>query len=129
MSAIISGLTTMFAVSAAVLALGAAIAWRARTARPQGHTTEVPISLRGTNLGFSSTGDPARWTLNLLVGSANSTGDTWDTGVRSLRVTVKSEMVIDAAMRGMDLLGEVKLGLSVDPAGVYEVLALDPVHV
>jgi hypothetical protein len=44
-------------------------------------------------------------------------------------VTVKSEMVVDAAMRGMDLLGEVKLGLSINPAGVYEVLALDPVHV
>ena len=119
----------MFAVSAAVLALGVAIALRARTSRPKVNTTEVPISLRGTNLGFSSTGDPARWTLNLLIGSAATIGDTWDTGVRSLRVTVKSEMVIDAAMRGMDLLGEVKLGLRIDPAGVYEVLALDPVHV
>ncbi len=118
------GAATVCATSALVLALGAVIAWRARTTTTT--TTKVPVALKGTNLGFSSTGDPRFWIMNLLLGSM--TGTEWPTGQsREVRVTVQSAMVTDASMRGMDLFGEVQVGLNVLSSGGYEVVTLDPV--
>jgi hypothetical protein len=121
------GAATVCATSALVLALGAVIAWRARTSSSSTtSTTKVPVALKGTNLGFSSTGDPQFWIMNLLLGSM--IGQEWPTGQsREVRVTVRSELVTDAGMRGMDLFGEVQVGLNVLTSGRYEVVTLDPV--